>query len=224
MADERENPEDVFKRLLQGATPARTRSLKALHEVCKEQRNHGSHDFSLVTIGRLSKLRNGPAAAALGNPAGRVYRQLIAAHRDASSPQTKKAVRSAPVDTWDPLSRAHIQQLEDQLRSLRNQVTDLQRIANKTARVAVTKGDAHDGSATLQANFVGAIAPDLLPFEEDAVVNALDPRRLRRAGLVVGAHGRLHTTVGEELFPIGFATGLAKLLKALGLLAFNRAP
>ena len=56
-----ETPEAVLERLRAlHADPRRQRSLSVVDEVCRLQREHGSHDFSVKTIGRLSAARNGP--------------------------------------------------------------------------------------------------------------------------------------------------------------------
>jgi hypothetical protein len=210
-----EKPEDVLKRLSTGADPRRIRSLQIIHEVCEAQRKHGSHDYSLTRIGRQSQQRGGPSTAALGNPSGRAYRLLIAAHQAEHAVPRKKTRRHDADELLagirDPLQRARIEQLRDEVRACRRQVIDLQRIANGTARVAMAKnGDAAD------ARFIAPLSLGLLPFERDALLRALDPQRLQRVGLLVEPRGRVETADGDELFPVGFATGLQKLLALVG--------
>ncbi len=215
----KETPDEVLARLCDGADPRRVRSLRAIHDVCEAQREHGSQDYSLVTIGRLARAKGGPSVAALGNPAGRAYRLLIASHRDAYAvvparkPRQSDDVDALLVGVRDPLQRARIEQLRDEVRRLRDRVADLQRWANGAARVTIVRGEA--GEADRVMRDVGVpVAPDLLPYEREALVRALEPRRLKGLGLTVGPTGRVETDDGHELFATGFATGFQKLMSA----------
>lgn len=213
----KETPDEVLARLCDGADPRRVRSLRAIHAVCEAQREHGSRDYSLATIGRLARTTGGPSAAALGNPTGKAYRLLIASHRDAyaAAPRQRKRqsddVDALLVGIRDPLQRARIEQLRDEVRRLRVRAADLQRLANGAARVTVVRGEANEPDRVLQ----DVRAPDLLPYEREALVRALEPRRLKALGLTAGPTGRVETEDGHELFAAGFATGLRKLLLAL---------
>jgi len=73
-----------------------------------------------------------------------------------------------------------------------------------------------DAGKEIAARFVCPPSGGLLPFERDALVRALDPQRLQRVGLLVEPRGRVETVEGDELFPVGFATGLRKLLALVG--------
>ena len=209
--DQEETPGNVLDRLLVGCDPRRARSLRLLHEVCEAQHAHGSRDYSLATLGRLLGARGGPNAASLGNPSGKAYRTLIAAHRAAhgGAPRVLRSLGDTDellAGVRDPTQRARIEDLRDQVRSLRRQVADLQRLANTATRVAVSP------PAGQAAQFVSAPPQVLLGFERDALRQSLNPLRLKRLGLVVGRHGRLETQDGVELFPVGFATALQKLM------------
>lgn len=218
-APEREGPEGVLKRLSDGADPRRVRSLRVVHEVCEAQRAHGSRDYSLATIGKLVGARGGPSTAALGNPAGKAYRLLIASHRNACAAAAPRKARADDTDALltgvrDPLQRARIEDLRNEVRTLRHRVVSLQRVANDAARVTIVRGDAGE-SDRVRVDSSAPAAPVLLPYEREALACALEPRRLKRLGLVVGANGRVESTDGHELFPLGFATGFQKLMLAL---------
>jgi hypothetical protein len=72
------NPTEVLEQLKAGAKSLRTqRSLEIVHQVCREQYERGSPDFSYGTIGKLSGEIGGPQAQPIRNKTGEVYRRLI---------------------------------------------------------------------------------------------------------------------------------------------------
>jgi len=72
------DPEDVLKQLKIGAKSQRTRdSLDIIHQVCKEQFERKSFNYSYSMIGALSGDRGGPKAQPIRNATGAIYRSLI---------------------------------------------------------------------------------------------------------------------------------------------------
>ena len=56
----------LLEALCAGAGPRKASSLRLIHAICVEQRDRGSADYSIATIGRLSAARGGPAARLAG--------------------------------------------------------------------------------------------------------------------------------------------------------------
>lgn len=208
--------------------PRRHRSLDIIDAVCRSQYEHGSHDYSLKTIGRLSAARNGPARAALANPMGSPYRELIAAHERAWVPVRAVDVADKGDDSAllagvkEPLQRARIKaaladarRLAEEAKRWRRKANALQAVANGSATLTLTQGA---GTADLPVASLGRTASiDLLPIEKAALAAALDTRHLEKAGLSVDARGRVLDSSGRAVFPIGFATMLAKVARAMGV-------
>ncbi len=215
-----ESPEGVLKRLSEGADPRRQRSLQALHDVCEEQRARGSTDYSPTVLGPLCHAKGGPAERALRNPAGAPYRALIAAHAAThglpKAAKTSKAEADGLLDgIRDPLQRARIESLRDEVKALRRKMQLTQQIANASAVVTLTAsagGDAELPEATLGRR----ASVDLLPLEREALRDALNEDRLGRVGLKVDGRGRVLSGEGRELFPVGFATALTKIAEEFG--------
>jgi hypothetical protein len=215
-----ETLEELVECMCDGADPRRQRSLRAVHGACEEHRAHGSRDYSLATIGRLSQARGGPAERALRNKSGAQYRQVIAAHQAAyalpAKPKRSKADEDGLLDgVRDPLQRARIELLRDEVKGLRRKVQMLQQIA--AASAVVTLVPSRDGDASLPAAHLGRqLTVDLLPTEKEALRDGLEETRLTAAGLRIDRLGRIHDANGTELFPMGFADALVKLSKAFG--------
>ena len=68
--NEIQSPKALLEALCAQADPRKMRSLRLIHAICEEQRDRGSKDYSVATIGRLSAGRGGPAAGAIRNKTG----------------------------------------------------------------------------------------------------------------------------------------------------------
>lgn len=224
-----ETPDEVLQRLLEAHPhPSRRASLRTIDEVCRLQHKHGSLDFSLKTIGRLSRERQGPSKAAIANPNGAPYRQIIAAHRrtlvpalavDAVEPHSEADLVKGVAS---PLQRARIKalvaearRLQDEVRVWRRKANAFQAIANASATITLESGAGVDDVPV--AHFGRAASITLIPDEQEALAVALDARRLQSLGLRVDARGRVLDASGRTLFPIRFATALAKAAAAVGV-------
>jgi len=61
------SPYELLPRLLSSATTRKRRSLEIINNVCKEQQERGSQDFSIATIRRLSEAFEGPTERTIRN-------------------------------------------------------------------------------------------------------------------------------------------------------------
>jgi len=220
-----ERPEEVLLRMSEGADPRRRRSLQIVHDVCQEQHARGSTDYSLGVLGALCQAKGGPAERALRNPSGTPYRALIAAHaalygRPKASKASKAEADGLLDGVGDPMQRARIEGLRDEVKSLRRQLQMAQEVANRSAVITLTgspQGDAHMPEAT----FGRHASIDLLPLEREALREALNENRLALLGLRLDRRGRVLLAGGKELFPVGFATALRKIAAEFGAPSAN---
>ncbi len=109
-----ESLDELVSRLCDGADSRRQRSLRTVRGECETQRERGSRDFSLVTIGRFSQAAGGPAERALRNRAGAPYRQVIAAYEAVygappQRPRSKAEEDGLLAGISDPQQRARIE-------------------------------------------------------------------------------------------------------------------
>jgi hypothetical protein len=71
--------EQLFENLMNEASSRKQTSLRIINNICNEQILRNSPDFSIATIGKISKLQGGPSEQAIRNKNGEAYRLLITA-------------------------------------------------------------------------------------------------------------------------------------------------
>jgi hypothetical protein len=54
-----DSPKALLEALCADANPRKMRSLRLIYAICEEQRDRGSKDYSIATVGRLSAERGG---------------------------------------------------------------------------------------------------------------------------------------------------------------------
>ena len=69
--------DDQFEKIVSTLSGRKQKSLKIIHEICQEQVERGSKDFSVATIGLLSEKRGGPVTQTIRNKTGEEYRAVI---------------------------------------------------------------------------------------------------------------------------------------------------
>ena len=137
--------ERLVKTLCANAHTRKIRSLNIIHEICTEQLDRGSNEFSVATIGRLSAARGGPAAGAIRNKSGEAYRAIIGIFAAASQSKAPKrnATRSTQTELIleginDPVLRTRIIFLIAELRATRAQLLAARHLANQTTTLQVS--------------------------------------------------------------------------------------
>ena len=210
-----ENPKALLEALCADADPRKMRSLRLIYAICEEQRDRGSKDYSIATIGRLSAERGGPATGAIRNKTGEAYRAVIKAFADSVGGKSRKTidVRSTQADlildgVTDPVLRARIGLLLAELKSTRAQLLAARHLANQSAVLDLGRelSEERPNSA--------AMASRLSPLEMRALESAISEATLTHWGWCVDASGRIVTDTGRTVFAAGFATAISKVLQS----------
>ena len=194
----------------------RLTSLTLILDVCEELLRLKSTDFTYGHIGKLSSAKGGPAAQAIRNkkPSGLGYQALIARFREFHGIGGKRQRPSPRSDDLldgisDPVQRARLELALEELKQKRGEVMALQALERKRAHITVTPSIS--GDADLPTASVGrVVSGQLLPSEFEALCRFDDC--LARVGLTTDTRGRVMDANGDELFPVGFATGLRKVV------------
>jgi hypothetical protein len=220
------NPKVLLEAMCADADPRKVRSLRLIHAICEEQRDRGSKDYSIATIGRLSVERDGPAAGAIRNKTGEAYRALIkafAASADGKSRRTA-VVNLTQADlilegVTDPVLRARIGLLLAELTSTRAQLLAARHLANQNA-VLDMRQQPSDGEAPQNAAMSGEVevlppSPRLSPLQVRALENAISDVTLTHWGWRIDASGRIVTDTGQTVFGPGFVTAVRKVLESI---------
>jgi hypothetical protein len=208
-----ENPKALLEALCADADPRKMRSLRLIYAICEEQRDRGSKDYSVATIGRLSAERGGPAAGAIRNKTGEAYRAVIKAFADSVGGKSCKTIdtKCTPADlilhgVADPVLRARIGLLLAELKSTRAQLLAARHLANENAALDL-------GRELSEERPNSATAPRLSPLEMRALASAISEGTLTHWGWCVDASGRIVTDTGQTVFAAGFVTAISKVLQ-----------
>ena len=207
------NPEAeaLLDALCASADPRKVRSLRLIHAICVEQRERGSDDYSIATIGRLSAEQGGPAAGAIRNKTGEAYRALIKVFADSVVGKARKGsdTSSAQVDmilegVTDPVLRARLGLLLAELKATRAQLLAARHLANQTATLDLTPASSD--------RLPSPPAADLTPLEVRALENAISQETMDHWGWHADETGRITTDAGRTVFAAGFVTAIRKTL------------
>jgi hypothetical protein len=208
-----EESKALLEALCVKADPRKARSLRLIHAVCEEQRDRGSTDYSIVTIGRLSAELGGPAAGAIRNKTGEVYRAIIKVFADSRAKKRPKAANSSSTQAdlilegvTDPVLRARIGLLVAELKSTRAQLLAARHVANQSAVLDLAQLPS-DGSQPHPA-------PRLSAMELLALENAISDVTLTHWGWRIDNSGRIVTDTGQTVFAAGFVTAVDKVLQS----------
>jgi hypothetical protein len=210
----KQESEALLEALCANADPRKARSLRLIHAICLEQQDRGSFDYSIATIGRLSADRGGPAAGAIRNKTGEVYRVLIKTFADSTRSNTREngEIGTAPVDlilegVADPVLRTRLGLLLAELKATRAQLLAARHLANQTAML--------DFGEPLPEERPAKLATGLTPLEVRALGNAISADTLHHWGWHADESGRIVTDSGRTVFAAGFVTAISKVLASL---------
>lgn len=205
----------LLKQLCTDAHPRTEASLRLIYEICQEQADRGSQDFSVATIGKLSSERGGPSPGAIRNNTGEKYRALIAACADNYKGHKKKraAKQEDGVDEIleginDPVLRTRISLLQAEVRALRGQVLALRKIASEKAVIDLPAHGASQPTAIQQ--------PMLSEQQRRALRDAISKKTLTHWGWAVDKNGRiLVEETGQIVFGAGYVPAIEQVLESI---------
>ncbi|NHR04482.1 alpha/beta hydrolase [Chromobacterium haemolyticum] len=209
-------PEVLLEQLKAKSNARKQRSLQVIDDICREQRERGSDDFTIATIGKLSELRSGPAHQAIRNKSGEDYRALIAAWAQhvgvpTKKPATGRVSRSCDdallKGISDPVIRAEVGFLLAENRKLKGQIRLLQQASQHPIVIDQRT------SAGISPPVEVIMGVDLTELECEAFEHAISPACLDENGWKIDQRGAVYDAVSDRrIFKNGFATGVRKVL------------
>lgn len=205
-------PKKILEELCKGATQRKAQSLELLYRLCEEQRQRGSDDYSIATIGRLSAEHGGPSAAAIRNKPGEDYRALIKAYAESVKGRSRKVASKPRTEAeellegvTDPVLKVRIKLLLAEMESLRAQLLAARHLANQTAVLDLS---AAEGGINKEAG-----SNLFLTLQEaSALKAAVSPETLAHWGWKMDEAGRVTTETGQVVFRAGFGSAVSKTL------------
>lgn len=213
------DPEVLLEQLRNGAQSGRkVKSLELVHAVCKEQIQRGSIDFSIATVGSITKAKGGPAAQSIRNKSGEDYRAIIAcwAKHAVDRSGSKPGKGDSPLSTVlqkieDPAVRAVMGAVIAQNKKLVGEVNLLKSNSN------VVIDQRRFVSAVHIEDEICAPVPSLNAFTESEVYalrHAISKELLEQEGWSIDGAGRILNSRGRVVFKPGFATAIAKIVES----------
>lgn len=212
-----ESPQAYIERQKEG-DPRRLRAMKAIVLACDELRGCKSTDFSVAMIASKARPHGGPSAKAVHNntPSGVAYQRLISIYCEYHGVGGKEPGSLAAADRLlhgvrDPGQRALVRELQAEVQALRGALNAQKALQARNAHVTLllsTEGDAHLATAVIGQQ----LQVRLLPSELDAFRGA--KARFEKEGMKTDSRGRVIDRDGRELQPVGFVTGILKIVQS----------
>lgn len=223
------HPDEYLAIVSKSANARKKRSLEAIHEVCREQHERGSKNFSISVVARLSAERGGPKERTIRNPTGATYRGLISEWARFSGGNTKHVAASKEGPFEDILSRivddglrVYIGERLTELRGLRHEINILKAQIRKEKTVVVdlrahTRVQPGVTSADVMESSVEVLPPMqlLTPTERSALEYAITTF-IEENGYTARKNGRLVNEHGRSILPPGFISAIEKALSHTG--------
>lgn len=215
------NPDELLAQLKTGAKSPRTvRSLEIIHQVCREQRDRGSIDFSYEMIGRLSEKAGGPKAQPIRNVTGAAYRALIDAWADSVvqpgskvPPARQQSLADDVISlTDDPVLRVLVQSYISENRKLKNE-NQVLKVAAKEMIVIDMSGK---GQTVTRSDEVATPGVHFHEQELRALNDAISAEGTRKHGWTINESTGAINRGPLLIFSPGFVSAIRKILSAYG--------
>ncbi len=211
-------PDKLLEQLKGTSNTQKQRSLDIIYEVCREQFDRGSKDFSIATIGKLSEQQGGPKAQPIRNKGGEDFRALISAwaHHTGGSVRKPLKVIESPIHAVlqkieDPAVRAVMGSVLAENTKLKGQVN----ILKQQVEVIVDKRPVAPPQAS-QTIEVLQPSPELTHSEIEALTHAISDILMENEGWTVDNNGRVRNAKGRVLYKPGYVTAIKKILAMEG--------
>jgi hypothetical protein len=210
------HPDELLVQLSENASTRKKRSLEIIHNICKEQYDRGSKDFSIPTISRLSIQEKGPSEQTIRNKEGADYRALMQCWADYADGVTKKPKAKQKNDIneeilagiTDPTIRALVGVILAENRKLKGENSLLKR------QVTLTIDMRHSTQSMINTNEntdVLSQSNNLLPSEITALQHAISNEFLKDQGWTTDDQGRIKYR-GHSIYKAGYVTAIKKVL------------
>lgn len=191
--------------------PQKVKNLHAIHDLCRNQHEVGSRDFSISAIGKLCEDGGILKARGLYNAPLADYKALIEAWAAYAGPAMPKPIKLAATDEYvtridDPAVRILVQGVIAERNKLKAQLNTL-----KAATKVVVDRRPVEG---VQMDATRALSNGLTDSERRALEKVVSAEFLAEQGWSEVGLGEIVNTRGRTIFDPGFATGLRKLLRS----------
>jgi hypothetical protein len=209
-------PDELLDLLKAKSNTRKQRSLDIINDICREQFERSSKDFSIATIGRLSVERSGPSPQTIRNKGGDDFRALIATWAEHSKGAMKKppkiqesGISSILVKINDPAVRSIVGSILATNAKLQREVNLLKQqteivIDRRTIPLTPTK---QQGAQLI------SVSSGLTPTELTALSYSISNELMEQEGWAIENSGRIVNSLGRTIFKSGFSSAINKIIK-----------
>ena len=211
-----DNIEELLESLIRSSSKKVSTSLRIINKVCEEQKARGSLDFTIATIGKLSKINGGPSTQSIRNKTGEKYRALIQAWK--KSAETKRKPKSLelsePHDWTDRISEVELRWLA------KDMMRDLKKLRGE---ISILKGnlsmsiDLRENQLEIDSNQIKS-SPDLpeiniTPLERKALIHSISPENIKSRGWKRDSRGQIVDQESRQIYKPGYAIAIEKIIE-----------
>lgn len=207
------HPDNLLDQLKKTSTLRKQKTLDLIHEVCREQYERGSRDFSVASIARIAADRGGPSKGAIHNKTGDDYKGLIKAWAEHTGGVTRKVRQvsenpyTALIDKIEnPALRSMMAGILAENRQMRREITLLKA---EESRVIDMRPRLPESRETVQ---ILPASTGLFPSEIEALRHAVSERLLKDEGWKTDTEGRILNELGRPIFKPGYVSAIRKVI------------
>lgn len=208
------HPDELLEQLKKTANVRKQRNLDIIHDVCREQYERGSKDFSVATIARIAQKQGGPVKGSIHNKTGDDFKGLIKAWAEHTGGVTRKAREVSPTPYEALIERIENPGLRSLMLGILAENRQLRRkntlLKSEAYRVLDMRPQVNNVPVT-PIEILPA-STGLLPSEIDALRKAVSAKFLADEGWSCDEEGRVHNDRGRTIFRAGFATAIRKII------------
>lgn len=208
------HPDDLLEQLKGTANTRKQKNLDLIHAVCREQYERGSRDFSVATIARIAHERGGPTRGAIHNKTGDDFKALIKAWAEHTGGVTRKERKVSENPYMALIEKIEAPDVRSIMASLLAENQKMRRQINLLKTNAGVVIDMRTQAITIptESTQILPALTGLTDSEKEALRHAISERLLKDEGWSCDERGRIINDKGREIFKVGFATAIRKIL------------
>ncbi len=213
----------ILDDLKTGKTSRTQESLDKLNALLETRFNAGEKDYSIATIGRVSKAQGGVGTVSIRNKTGEHFRLLIDAWATKANttmkkpplPQSRKLDTPSDMDLLKRLDDPAMRAVFGQIIAEKNKLKAENRILKQNAEVVVDMRPnqfTHAEQVHQDVEVLPSLDSVLLQADIEALEDAINEDKMAQRGWTVSKYGAVKDEDGRPLFKNGFVLAIQKVL------------